>query len=663
MDRFKIESNYKPQGDQPAAIKKLLEGLSKNHHFQTLLGVTGSGKTYTMAKVIEDFGLPTVVMAPNKALAAQLCNEFKEFFPNNAVEFFISFYDYYQPEAYMPGTDTYIEKDSSINEEIEKLRYSATDAILSRGDVIIVASVSCIYNLGSPMEYSDRRVILRRGETLYMEDLICKLTGMQYERNDFSFERGTFRVKGENLDIFPAYEDYGFRIAYFGDDIDQILKMDPLTGEILEKRDELIISPATHFITSDENLRLAIRDIEIELEQRLEELRKEEKLLEAQRLEMRTNYDLEMLQEIGYCKGIENYSRHLARKKQGEMPSTLFDYFKGDFLTLIDESHISIPQIIGMYEGDRSRKQTLVDYGFRLPSALDNRPLKFDEFLTKMKNVIFVSATPGDFELDKSQQVAEQIIRPTGLIDPMVLVRQTKGQIDDLHDEIVRRVDHNERVLVTTLTKKMAEDLAEYLVELGIRARYMHSEIDTIERIKIIRGLRSRDFDVLVGINLLREGLDLPEVSLVVILDADKEGFLRSERSLIQTIGRASRNVNGQVIMYADKITKSMNRAISETNRRRKIQSEYNELYNIEPRSISKKISDLLMSTRIEERQEKYGKEQNKHKPELKFESKELPGLIQALNDEMRAAAEELRFEYAAQLRDKIRELKGLPLR
>ena len=663
MDRFKIESNYKPQGDQPAAIKKLLEGLSKNHHFQTLLGVTGSGKTYTMAKVIEDFGLPTVVMAPNKALAAQLCNEFKELFPNNAVEFFISFYDYYQPEAYMPGTDTYIEKDSSINEEIEKLRYSATDAILSRGDVIIVASVSCIYNLGSPMEYSDRRVILRRGETLYMEDLICKLTGMQYERNDFSFERGTFRVKGENLDIFPAYEDYGFRIAYFGDDIDQILKMDPLTGEILEKRDELIISPATHFITSDENLRLAIRDIEIELEQRLEELRKEEKLLEAQRLEMRTNYDLEMLQEIGYCKGIENYSRHLARKKQGETPSTLFDYFKGDFLTLIDESHISIPQIIGMYEGDRSRKQTLVDYGFRLPSALDNRPLKFDEFLTKMKNVIFVSATPGDFELDKSQQVAEQIIRPTGLIDPMVLVRQTKGQIDDLHDEIVRRVDHNERVLVTTLTKKMAEDLAEYLVELGIRARYMHSEIDTIERIKIIRGLRSRDFDVLVGINLLREGLDLPEVSLVVILDADKEGFLRSERSLIQTIGRASRNVNGQVIMYADKITKSMNRAISETNRRRKIQSEYNELYNIEPRSISKKISDLLMSTRIEERQEKYGKEQKKHKPELKFESKELPGLIQALTDEMRAAAEELRFEYAAQLRDKIRELKDLPLK
>ena len=662
MNRFRINSNYEPQGDQPAAIEKLLEGLSKNYRFQTLLGVTGSGKTYTMAKVIEGYGLPAVVMAPNKALAAQLCNEFKELFPDNAVEFFISFYDYYQPEAYLPGTDTYIEKDSSINEEIEKLRYSATDAILSRGDVIIVASVSCIYNLGSPMEYSGRRVILKRGEMFFMDDLISKLVGMQYERNDFSFERGTFRVKGENLDIFPAYEDYGFRIAYFGDDVDQILKMDPLTGEVLEKRDELIISPATHFITSDENLRLAIMDIEIELKQRLEELRREGKLLEAQRLEMRTNYDLEMLREIGYCKGIENYSRHLLRKKPGEKPSTLFDYFEGEFLTLIDESHISIPQIIGMYEGDRSRKQTLVDYGFRLLSALDNRPLKFDEFLANARNVIFVSATPRDFELNKSKQVVEQIIRPTGLIDPLVVVRPTKGQIDDLYDEIVKRVDSRERILVTTLTKKMAEDLTEYFVELGVKARYMHSEINAIERIEIIRGLRSGDFDVLVGINLLREGLDLPEVSLVAILDADKEGYLRSERSLIQTIGRAARNINGQVIMYADKITESMNRAISETNRRRKIQSDYNELHGIEPRSIYKKISDLLMATRIGETQERYGKGK-KHKFELKFEGKELPGLIQALEDEMRAAADEMRFEYAAQLRDRIGELKGLPLR
>jgi len=662
MNRFRINSSYEPQGDQPAAIEKLLEGLSKNYRFQTLLGVTGSGKTYTMAKVIEGYGLPAVVMAPNKALAAQLCNEFKELFPDNAVEFFISFYDYYQPEAYLPGTDTYIEKDSSINEEIEKLRYSATDAILSRGDVIIVASVSCIYNLGSPMEYSGRRVILKRGEMFFMDDLISKLVGMQYERNDFSFERGTFRVKGENLDIFPAYEDYGFRIAYFGDDVDQILKMDPLTGEVLEKRDELIISPATHFITSDENLRLAIMDIEIELKQRLEELRREGKLLEAQRLEMRTNYDLEMLREIGYCKGIENYSRHLLRKKPGEKPSTLFDYFEGEFLTLIDESHISIPQIIGMYEGDRSRKQTLVDYGFRLLSALDNRPLKFDEFLANARNVIFVSATPRDFELNKSKQVVEQIIRPTGLIDPLVVVRPTKGQIDDLYDEIVKRVDSRERILVTTLTKKMAEDLTEYFVELGVKARYMHSEINAIERIEIIRGLRSGDFDVLVGINLLREGLDLPEVSLVAILDADKEGYLRSERSLIQTIGRAARNINGQVIMYADKITQSMNRAISETNRRRKIQSDYNELHGIEPRSIYKKISDLLMATRIGETQERYGKGK-KHKFELKFEGKELPGLIQALEDEMRAAADEMRFEYAAQLRDRIGELKGLPLR
>jgi len=662
MNRFRINSSYEPQGDQPAAIEKLLEGLSKNYRFQTLLGVTGSGKTYTMAKVIEGYGLPAVVMAPNKALAAQLCNEFKELFPDNAVEFFISFYDYYQPEAYLPGTDTYIEKDSSINEEIEKLRYSATDAILSRGDVIIVASVSCIYNLGSPMEYSGRRVILKRGEMFFMDDLISKLVGMQYERNDFSFERGTFRVKGENLDIFPAYEDYGFRIAYFGDDVDQILKMDPLTGEVLEKRDELIISPATHFITSDENLKLAIMDIEIELKQRLEELRREGKLLEAQRLEMRTNYDLEMLREIGYCKGIENYSRHLSRKKPGEKPSTLFDYFEGEFLTLIDESHISIPQIIGMYEGDRSRKQTLVDYGFRLLSALDNRPLKFDEFLANARNVIFVSATPRDFELNKSKQVVEQIIRPTGLIDPLVVVRPTKGQIDDLYDEIVKRVDSRERILVTTLTKKMAEDLTEYFVELGVKARYMHSEINAIERIEIIRGLRSGDFDVLVGINLLREGLDLPEVSLVAILDADKEGYLRSERSLIQTIGRAARNINGQVIMYADKITESMNRAISETNRRRKIQSDYNELHGIEPRSIYKKISDLLMATRIGETQERYGKGK-KHKFELKFEGKELPGLIQALEDEMRAAADEMRFEYAAQLRDRIRELKGLPLR
>lgn len=658
MGEFKLIAPFEPQGDQPHATAKLLEGLNKGYKYQTLLGVTGSGKTYSMAVVIEGYQKPTLVMAPNKILAAQLCNEFKEFFPENAVEYFVSYYDYYQPEAYIPQTDTYIEKDSSINAEIEKLRYSATDALFSRNDVVIVASVSCIYSLGSPEEYKGQRVVLEVGRSYDRHELFSSLVKIQYERNEIDFSRGKFRAKGDTVDIFPAYRDTAIRVDFWGDEVDRILEIDPLTGEVLGSMDSVLISPATHFLTAEDSLEAAIHDIEVELEERLQELRSQNKLVEAQRLEMRTRYDLEMLREVGFCQGIENYSRHLTRRKPGETPHTLLDYFPDDFLVFIDESHISVPQINGMYRGDRSRKETLVEYGFRLPSALDNRPLRFDEFEKKIEHAIFVSATPGPYERKVSSQIVEQIIRPTGLIDPEVMVRPTRGQIDDLYDEIKKRVKNNERVLITTLTKRMAEDLCEYLLDLGLKVRYMHSEIDAVERIEIIRGLRSGEFDVLVGINLLREGLDLPEVSLVAILDADKVGYLRSESSLIQTIGRAARNINGQVIMYADTITEPMRQAISETNRRRMIQTRFNIEHGIEPKSIHKKVSDILTATRVGERGARYEARPPAMPRRPDISEKDLPGLIQALEEEMRIAAEELRFEYAAKIRDEIREIK-----
>ncbi|MBT9170515.1 MAG: UvrABC system protein B [Actinobacteria bacterium] len=658
MGEFKLIAPFEPQGDQPQATAKLWEGLNKGYKYQTLLGVTGSGKTYSMAVVIEGYQKPTLVMAPNKILAAQLCNEFKEFFPGNAVEYFVSYYDYYQPEAYIPQTDTYIEKDSSINAEIEKLRYSATDALFSRNDVIIVASVSCIYSLGSPEEYKGQRVVLEVGRSYDRQELFSSLVKVQYERNEIDFSRGKFRAKGDTVDIFPAYRDTAIRVDFWGDEVDRILEIDPLTGEVLGSMDSVLISPATHFLTAEDSLEAAIHDIEVELEERLQELKSQDKLLEAQRLEMRTRYDLEMLREVGFCQGIENYSRHLSRRKPGETPHTLLDYFPDDFLVFIDESHISVPQINGMYRGDRSRKETLVEYGFRLPSALDNRPLRFDEFEKKIEHAIFVSATPGPYERKVSSQIVEQIIRPTGLIDPEVMVRPTRGQIDDLYDEIKKRVKNNERVLITTLTKRMAEDLCEYLLDLGLKVRYMHSEIDAVERIEIIRGLRSGEFDVLVGINLLREGLDLPEVSLVAILDADKVGYLRSESSLIQTIGRAARNINGQVIMYADTITEPMRQAISETNRRRMIQTRFNVEHGIEPKSIYKKVSDILTATRVGEGGARYEARPTAMPRRPDISEKDLPGLIQALEEEMRIAAEELRFEYAARIRDEIREIK-----
>ncbi|GFP41392.1 excinuclease ABC subunit B [Candidatus Hakubella thermalkaliphila] len=658
MGEFKLIAPFEPQGDQPQATAKLWEGLNKGYKYQTLLGVTGSGKTYSMAVVIEGYQKPTLVMAPNKILAAQLCNEFKEFFPGNAVEYFVSYYDYYQPEAYIPQTDTYIEKDSSINAEIEKLRYSATDALFSRNDVIIVASVSCIYSLGSPEEYKGQRVVLEVGRSYDRQELFSSLVKVQYERNEIDFSRGKFRAKGDTVDIFPAYRDTAIRVDFWGDEVDRILEIDPLTGEVLGSMDSVLISPATHFLTAEDSLEAAIHDIEVELEERLQELKSQDKLLEAQRLEMRTRYDLEMLREVGFCQGIENYSRHLTRRKPGETPHTLLDYFPDEFLVFIDESHISVPQINGMYRGDRSRKETLVEYGFRLPSALDNRPLRFDEFEKKIAHAIFVSATPSPYERKVSSQIVEQIIRPTGLIDPEVMVRPTRGQIDDLYDEIKKRVKNNERVLITTLTKRMAEDLCEYLLDLGLKVRYMHSEIDTVERIEIIRGLRSGEFDVLVGINLLREGLDLPEVSLVAILDADKVGYLRSESSLIQTIGRAARNINGQVIMYADTITEPMRQAISETNRRRMIQTRFNVEHGIEPKSIYKKVSDILTATRVGEGGARYEARPTGVSRRPDISEKDLPGLIQALEEEMRIAAEELRFEYAARIRDEIREIK-----
>ena len=653
---FQLKSEYTPTGDQPKAIEQLVQGLKAGYKHQTLLGVTGSGKTFTMANVIQQIQKPTLVMAPNKTLAAQLCSEFREFFPDNAVEYFVSYYDYYQPEAYIPQTDTYIEKDSSINEEIDKLRHSATAALFERDDVIIVASVSCIYGLGSPEDYRDLMLSLREGQEYDRDWILHKLVDIQYARNDYDFHRGTFRVRGDVIEIIPAASsEKAIRIEMFGDEIERILEIDTLTGEVLGRRKHVAIFPASHYVTEAEKMERAIINIEKELEERLAELRAQNKLLEAQRLEQRTRYDIEMMREVGFCQGIENYSRHLVGRKKGEPPYTLFDYFPEDFLLIIDESHVTVPQIGGMYAGDISRKTTLVEHGFRLPSALDNRPLKFSEFESKLNQVIYVSATPGPYELEHSSQVVEQIIRPTGLLDPEVEVRPVKGQIDDLLGEINLRVKKNQRVLITTLTKRMAEDLTDYLKEMGVRVRYLHSDIGALERMQIIRELRLGEFDVLVGINLLREGLDLPEVSLVAILDADKEGFLRSERSLIQTIGRAARNVEGKVLMYADSITDSMKRAIDETNRRRRLQQEYNRAHGIVPKTIQKAVRDPLEITYAAEDKATY-------KAQVKLDKltkNELKKLVEQLEREMKQAARDLEFERAAELRDMMLELKA----
>lgn len=650
MPEFRIKSNYKPSGDQPQAIEKLVDSIKRGNRHQTLLGVTGSGKTFTIANVIEKLQRPTLVIAHNKTLAAQLCSEFREFFPDNAVEYFVSYYDYYQPEAYIPSTDTYIEKDSSINEEIDNLRHSATAALFERRDVIIVASVSCIYGLGDPEDYSELMLSLRPGMQKDRDEVIKKLVDIQYTRNELDFKRGTFRVKGDVLDIFPASSSGTIiRVEFFGDEIDRITEVDPLTGEIIGTRTYIAIFPASHYATTREKMERAIRSIEQELEERLKYFREHDKLLEAQRLEQRTRYDLEMMREIGFCKGIENYSRHISGREPGSPPYTLLDYFPKDFLLVIDESHVTVPQIGAMYNGDRSRKESLVEYGFRLPSAFDNRPLTFEEFEQKINQVIYVSATPGEYERKHSAVFVEQIIRPTGLVDPEVVVKPVKGQIDDLMEEIRVRVERNERVLVTTLTKRMAEDLTQYLSEAGIKVRYMHSDIDAIERMEIIRDLRLGVFDVLVGINLLREGLDLPEVSLVAILDADKEGFLRSETSLIQTIGRAARNVNGKVIMYADHVTGAMERAINETNRRRQIQMEYNRRMGITPQTIRKNIHETLGTLKAAENEKEYAAD---------IESMPVEKLIEKLTAEMKAAAKELEFEKAAVLRDRINELR-----
>lgn len=652
---FKIKSDFQPRGDQPRAIASLVDGIKKGYHHQTLLGVTGSGKTYTMAQVIQAVQRPTLVLAPNKTLAAQLCGEFKEFFPDNAVEYFISYYDYYQPEAYIPQTDTYIEKDSSVNDEIDKLRHSATCALFERRDVIIVASVSCIYGLGDPEEYSTLVLSLRQGGSYDRDAVLRKLVDIQYERNDINFTRGKFRVLGDVIEIYPAsYTEKAIRVDFFGDEIERLMEFDVLTGEILGERKHVSVFPASHYAVSYERMEKAIVTIEEELKERLAYLRDREKLLEAQRLEQRTNYDIEMMREMGYCKGIENYSRHLTGRAPGEPPYTLLDFFPDDLLMMIDESHVAVPQVGGMYEGDRSRKSSLIEHGFRLPSALDNRPLKFNEFETKLKQVVYVSATPGQYELKNSQQVVEQIIRPTGLIDPELSVRPTRGQIDDLLGEIRQRVNKSERVLVTTLTKKMAEDLTDYFKEMGIKVRYLHSDINAIERMEILRDLRLGVFDVLVGINLLREGLDLPEVSLVAILDADKEGYLRSERSLIQTIGRAARNAEGKVILYADKITDSMAKAISETERRRKLQMEYNERHGIIPKTIHKAVRDVIEATRVAEPGAAY----NARPKKAKLTKKELKQAIAKLEKQMKEAARHLEFERAAELRDALIELR-----
>jgi excinuclease ABC subunit B len=652
--KFKLVSDYKPAGDQPAAIAQLVSGLKKGHTYQTLLGATGTGKTYTMANVIERVQRPTLVIAHNKTLAAQLCSEFKGFFPENAVEYFVSYYDYYQPEAYVPHSDTYIEKDSSINDEIDKLRHSATAALFERRDVIIVASVSCIYGLGDPEDYSQLMISLRPGMIKDRDEVIKKLVDIQYERNDISFVRGTFRVRGDILEIFPAEaSNRAMRVEFFGDEVERIAEIDSVTGEVLGYRNHLSVFPASHYATSGDKLKRAVRTISEELEERLRKLRSQDKLLEAQRLEQRTRYDLEMLTEMGYCSGIENYSRHLSGRAPGSRPYTLIDYFPEDFLVIIDESHVSVPQIGAMYNGDRSRKETLVEYGFRLPSALDNRPLKFEEFEEMVNQAVFISATPGPYERKNSRQIVEQIIRPTGLVDPQVELLPVEGQIDHLVGEINKRVEKNQRVLVTTLTKKMAEDLTSYLKEIGIRVRYLHSDIDTLERMEIIRDLRLGAFDVLVGINLLREGLDLPEVSLVAILDADKEGFLRSETSLIQTIGRAARNVDGKVLMFADRVTGSMKRAIDETERRRSIQLQFNREHGITPRSIRKAVADVIEATKVAEEEVSYSVLEDVLKG-----SEDIEDIIKQLEKEMREAAAKLDFERAAALRDRIFGIK-----
>ena len=659
MPEFKVEAPFQPTGDQPDAIDQLVDGIKKDYKYQTLLGVTGSGKTYTVAKIVEQVQKPTLVLAPNKTLAAQLYSEYKEFFPNNAVEYFVSYYDYYQPEAYIPRTDTYVEKESMLNAEIEKLRLSATRSLFERRDVLIVASVSCIYGLGSPDEYGEVVLTLKVGEERRRDRILRHLTDIQNERNDTNFIRGRFRVRGDVLELFPAYEDVAVRIEFFGDEIERMTEIDPLTGEVLGKRQRLDIYPAKHWVTTQQRLNHAIELIEAELQVRLQVLEDEGKLLEAARLKQRTNFDIEMLRETGFCSGVENYSRHLAGRGEGEQPWTLMDYLPEDYLLVVDESHVALPQVRGMFAGDRSRKQVLVDYGFRLPSALDNRPLTFTEFEREFHQALFVSATPGPYEYEHSQAVVEQVIRPTGLLDPQISVRPTKGQIDDLLSEIHKRVDKGQRVLVTTLTKKMAEDLADYMQELNIKVHYLHSEIETIERVEILRDLRLGVYDVVVGINLLREGLDLPEVSLVAILDADKEGFLRSAGSLIQTIGRAARHIEGSVIMYADTITKSMQRAIDETNRRRKLQTSFNEEHNITPRGIKKDVKTL--SDRI-----KAMSGANAETLDGKSIAVALAGipkdealrLIKDLESQMRAAAKQLEFEKAAQLRDQIIEIR-----
>ena len=656
MGEFKIHSKFKPTGDQPQAIERLVNSINANHRGQTLLGVTGSGKTFTMANIIERLQRPTIILAHNKTLAAQLCSEFKEFFPENIVEYFVSYYDYYQPEAYVPQTDTFIEKDASINDEIDKLRHSATSALFERRDVIIVASVSCIYGLGNPDEYKKLTISLRTGMEKERDEIIKKLIEIQYERNDIDFSRGTFRVRGDSLDIIPAsYSNKGIRVEFFGDEIDRIREFDVLTGTILGERNHVAITPASHFATSKETLERSIGIIEGELEDRLRELNSQDKLLEAQRLRQRTNFDIEMIREMGYCSGIENYSRILDGRGAGTPPKTLLDYFPEDFLMFIDESHVTLPQVRAMYAGDRSRKDTLVEYGFRLPCAYDNRPLKFQEFEKKINQVVFVSATPSQYEIDNSEEIAEQIIRPTGLLDPQIVIKPVKGQIDDLYGEIKNTTERGFRVLITTLTKRMAEDLTKYLTELGVKTTYMHSDIETIERMKIIRDLRLGEYDVLVGINLLREGLDIPEVALVAILDADKEGFLRSETSLIQTIGRAARNSQSKVIMYADNITKSMDKAIKETERRRKIQQEYNEKNGIVPTTIIKDVREVIEATKVAEESEEYKTgEGNKE-----LTKKEKNKLIKEYTEEMMTAAKNLQFERAAELRDIINSLKN----
>lgn len=657
MNAFDIQSNYRPNGDQPQAIAELVKGIKEGKRDQTLLGATGTGKTFTISNVIKEVNKPTLVMAHNKTLAGQLYNEFKAFFPNNAVEYFVSYYDYFQPEAYVPQTDTYIEKDSSINDEIDKLRHSATSALFEREDVIIIASVSCIYGLGSPEEYKEMVVSLRTGMELERNQLLRRLVDIQYERNDISFTRGTFRVRGDVVEIFPASRDEKcVRIEFFGDEIDRIREVDALTGEVVGEREHIAIFPASHFVTREEKMKVAIENIEKELEERLAKLRAEDKLLEAQRLEQRTNYDLEMMREMGFCSGIENYSRHLTLRDAGATPYTLLDYFPEDFLLVVDESHVTLPQVRGMYNGDQARKNVLVEHGFRLPSALDNRPLTFAEFQSKVPQAIYVSATPGPYELEHTPEMVEQIIRPTGLLDPTIDIRKREGQIDDLIDEIQARIANDERVLITTLTKKMSEDLTSYLKEMGLKVEYLHSEIKTLERIEIIRELRQGVHDVLIGINLLREGLDIPEVSLVAILDADKEGFLRSERSLIQTIGRAARNANGHVVMYADHVTDSMRKAIDETQRRRTIQEAYNEKHGIVPQTIIKKIPDVIRATQAAESEETYVTKVTKGK---KLTKAELDQLIATLEVEMKEAATALDFERAADLRDTIFELKA----